>query len=100
MGLTQVFRSLFKVDSNEMVELMTDEMPWLEWLPADERRDCVNELLLNLATGATIGALESFSRAVSDWRRIAEARVDSGLAKRLSSQFASGGPVLERLVFN
>jgi hypothetical protein len=93
---TRIFRSLFKDDCDQMVSLMTHEMPWLAWLPEHERRDCVNELLANLAAGAETGALEPFSRSVLEWQHTAEVWADPELAKRLSSQFDGDGPVLER----
>ena len=93
---TRVFRSLVKVDPEQMVSAMTEEMPWLEWLPAHERRDCVSELLTNLGAGAETGTLEPFSRSVAEWRHTAEVWADPELAERLSSQLPGDGPVLER----
>jgi len=93
---TRVFRSLVKLDPDQMVTVMTEEMPWLAWLPAHERRDCVSELLTNLGAGAETGTLEPFTRAVTEWQHTAEVWADPQLAGRLSSQFPGDGPVIER----
>jgi hypothetical protein len=33
-------------------EALADELPWLRWLPEEERRLCIRELLADLRAGA------------------------------------------------
>ena len=93
---TQVLRNFIKEDPEHTAELVAEQMPWLEWLPAHERLDCVNELLTNLAAGADTGTFEPFSRCVNEWRHTAEVWADPELAERLRSRFRGDGPVLDR----
>jgi hypothetical protein len=71
-------------------------VPWLHWLPDDERWSCINELVLELDAGAATGNLEPFARSLRAWRSTAEVWSDPELARRLSLGFGGDGPVLDR----
>lgn len=43
-------------------ELLAEELPWLTWLPPEERVACVRELLADLVAGADTGLLTPFAR--------------------------------------
>ena len=68
-GMTFVAHLLGDVVKDQaelMANLLGRELPWLRWLPDSEQRECVDELLGELAAGAETGVLEPFARG---WRR-------------------------------
>lgn len=64
-------------------EALAEELPWLTWLPAEERPACVRELLGDLLAGAETGLLVPFARNLASWRSTAEAWADPQLARDL-----------------
>ncbi|MCA1706769.1 MAG: hypothetical protein LC808_27315, partial [Actinobacteria bacterium] len=44
---------------------LTEELPWLHWLPEQERQTCIRELLAHLVAGADTGLLLPFGRALT-----------------------------------
>lgn len=77
-------------------ELLTEELPWLHWLPAEERTACVRELLADLVAGADTGLLLPFARNLASWRTTAEVWSDPQLAHDLQGPFLGDGLELER----
>src|SRR5262245_46943400 len=64
-------------------EVFTEQLPWLTWLPAEARPECVAELLDHLLAGAETGLLVPFARALREWMSTAEIYSDPELARRL-----------------
>jgi hypothetical protein len=91
-----MLRMLSKTDPESVANLMTEQMPWLGWLPTPERVECLNEILFNLDAGAETGTLEPFSRAIREWQHTAEVWADPELADRLREHHPGDGPILER----
>ena len=77
-------------------ELLAEELPWLTWLPPEERVACVRELLADLVAGADTGLLTPFARNLASWRSTAEAWTDPGLARDLQGPFDGDGPVIDK----
>ncbi|MEV4351388.1 hypothetical protein AB0J83_43585 [Actinoplanes sp. NPDC049596] len=77
-------------------EALAEELPWLTWLPAEERLTCVQELLADLMAGADTGLLIPFARNLASWRSAAEAWSDPQLARELQGPFEGDGPAIER----
>lgn len=77
-------------------DALAEELPWLSWLPADERPTCVRELLADLVAGADTGLLTPFARSLASWRSTAEAWSDPRLARELRGPFDGDGPVIDR----
>lgn len=57
-------------------EVFAEELPWLVWLPAEARFECVSELLDHLLAGAETGLLLPFARSRREWRSTAEVYSD------------------------
>ncbi|MEV0541613.1 hypothetical protein [Nocardia salmonicida] len=68
-------------------EVFAEELPWLTWLPAEARPECISELLDHLLAGAETGLLLPFSRALREWQSTAEIYSDPELARRLRGPF-------------
>jgi hypothetical protein len=99
MGVaTRVLVHLVKEDPERAARLISDELPWLIWLPEDERASCVQELVANLAAGADTGTVEPFARAIREWRDTAEVWADPELADRFRAGFLGDGPELRPTV--
>ncbi|MBB6474975.1 hypothetical protein [Sphaerisporangium rubeum] len=77
-------------------EVLIEELPWATWLPEDERRTCVRELLAHLLAGADTGELIPFSRALISWRSTAIVWSDPALARDLQGPFPGDGAEVPR----
>ncbi|WP_033344527.1 hypothetical protein [Catenuloplanes japonicus] len=77
-------------------EALAEELPWLTWLPAEERITCVRELLADLMAGADTGLLVPFARNLASWRSTAEAWSDPQVARELQGPFSGDGPAIGR----
>ena len=65
-------------------EVLAEELPWLHWLPENERPECVKELLADLVAGADTGLMLPFIRNFRAWLATAEIWSDPELAARLA----------------
>ncbi|MEU0564539.1 hypothetical protein ABZ297_03935 [Nonomuraea sp. NPDC005983] len=77
-------------------EVLTEELPWVTWLPDTERHECVRELLGHLIAGADTGELLPFGRALASWRSTAIVWSDPQLARELQGPFTGDGPDVPR----
>jgi hypothetical protein len=77
-------------------DLLACELPWITWLPVEERHTCVQELLADLVAGADTGHFTPFARNLASWRSTAEIWSDPKLARQLRGPFDGDGPLLER----
>jgi hypothetical protein len=83
------------LERHEVAEdLLVEELSWLVWLPDEERRVCVRELLADLTAGADTG--RSFAHDLASWRSTAEAWADPQLARDLRGPFDGTGPTVDR----
>lgn len=92
----RMLHELVVADPARASEALAAALPWLRWLPDDEREACDGELLGELEAGAATGNLEPFSRAMRSWMSTAEAWSDPELARRLGSAFPGDGPEIAR----
>lgn len=93
---TRALLALVRRDHTVAEELLTEQLPWLHWLPPDERVDCVTDLVAHLAAGADTDSLLPFARALAAWQSTAEAWSDPDLVERLRSDFPGDGPAIVR----
>ncbi|MFI6321132.1 hypothetical protein ACIBG8_26580 [Nonomuraea sp. NPDC050556] len=100
-GLRLASRSLSiiaRANRSMAEEVFAEELPWLTWLPAEARFECVSELLNHLLAGAETGLFLPFARALREWTSTAEIYSDPELARRLRGPFDTsdsievGGP--------
>ncbi|MBW8487556.1 hypothetical protein [Actinomadura parmotrematis] len=73
-----------KADRGLAEEVFAEELPWLRWLPADDREQCVRDLLGELLAGAHTGLFMPFARSLVAWQHTAEAWSDPATAARLT----------------
>jgi PHD/YefM family antitoxin component YafN of YafNO toxin-antitoxin module len=77
-------------------EALAEELPWLTWLPEEERAACIRELMADLMAGADTGLLIPFARNLASWRSTAEAWSDPQVARELQGPFDGDGPTIGR----
>lgn len=75
-------------------EALTQDLPWLTWLPEAERKQCVRELLDHLVEGADTGELLPYARAKLSWKSTAFTWSAPEAARALRQAFPGDGPVL------
>lgn len=93
---TRALAVLARRDLGLAEELLAEELPWLHWLPEQERWICIRELLAHLVAGADTGLMLPFSRALTSWRSTAEVWSDPQLAHELQGPFVGDGPPVSR----
>ncbi|GAB1817871.1 hypothetical protein [Herbidospora sp. RD11066] len=76
-------------------EALSEDLPWLAWLPESERLQCVRELLAHLLAGADTGELLPYARARKSWTATALVWSDPETARELAHPFdGSGGRII------
>lgn len=95
---SQALAILARRDRSLAEDVLAEEIPWLHWLPAGDRAECVGELLAELNAGAATGLFLPFRRAFVSWRSTAEIWSDPALARELRRPVAGDGPEVERPV--
>ncbi len=93
---TRALMALVKYDRSLAEDILAEQLPWLHWLPPDERDDCMKDLLAHLAAGADTDSLMPFARALAAWQSTAEVWSDPELAERLSTDFSGTGTTIDR----
>jgi hypothetical protein len=78
-------------------EVFADELPWVTWLPPEERAQCTRELLDDLIAGADTGLFIPFARNLAAWKSTAEVWSDPALARRLQGPFDDPAESVELL---
>ena len=64
-------------------EALTESLPWMRWLPIEERVACLEELLDELRAGAETAELRPFFLSLAAWQSTAVAWSDPDLAQTL-----------------
>lgn len=80
-------RQIAREHPGVLADTLRESLPWLGWLPDEDRTACIRELLDDLAASA---AVENFTRFHADlvaWRSTAEVWADPALAERLQADF-------------
>ncbi|GAA1021312.1 hypothetical protein Aple_060000 [Acrocarpospora pleiomorpha] len=72
-------------------EALAEDLPWLTWLPENERPQCVRELLAHLLAGADTGELMPYARARRSWTSTALAWSNPEIARDLLDPFDGTG---------
>jgi len=93
---SQMLRTLARRDPDLAADLLAEQFSWIRWLPADERVQCVADLVADMSAGAQTGYLMPFARTIEAWRSTAEVWADPALAAGLAGPFAGDGDVIER----
>jgi len=91
-ALGRTLRNLV-VHSPKAVETgLVDAFPWLEFLPAKDRRVFAQEFSRTLVAGAELDSYAALAQLVREWRATAEIHADPRLARRLKRPLTAEGP--------
>jgi hypothetical protein len=75
------------LERSELVDVLadslSDEYPWLEFLPAHERRAFLDEFFRVLRASATVDRFSAFDQMIEAWKSTAEIYADPDLLARL-----------------
>ncbi|WP_147263013.1 hypothetical protein [Geodermatophilus sp. TF02-6] len=66
-----------------LADSLSDEYPWLEFLPAHERRAFLDEFFRVLRASATVDRFSAFDQMIEAWKSTAEIYADPDLLARL-----------------
>ena len=64
-------------------EAMVHTLPWMAWLPSEDRAGCLTELLAHLRAGAETGELRPFELALEAWTSTAVIHSDPAVLAEL-----------------
>lgn len=77
------------VHDDDLVDRFSDALaatlPWVSFLPEDDRRAFAEEAADTLRASASLGRYTAFADLIEDWRSTAEVWSDPALARSLSS---------------
>jgi hypothetical protein len=94
VALGRALRNLAVHNPTALGEALEDAFPWLEFLPAADRQEFLDEFTRVVTATAAVDSYEPLTQLVREWRATAEVHADPKLAKRLRRPLdASGDPV-------
>ncbi|TXR51569.1 hypothetical protein [Quadrisphaera setariae] len=80
---TSALAALARVRPDLAGDALSETLPWMVWLPVDEKTACLQELLDNLRAGAETSQLRPFFLNLAAWRSTAITWSDPDLAAML-----------------
>lgn len=81
-------RSLALTRRDVLAEVLVANLPWLQWLPDEDRIVCVDELVNDLAASVEVENFTRFHQDLVAWLHTAEAWSDPALAERLRTDLS------------
>ena len=85
------FRNLAVHSPAALSESLGDAFPWMDFLPAADRRLFVDEFTRVVIAAAALDNYEPLTQVVREWRATAEVHADPKLAKRLRKSIEEAG---------
>ncbi|GAA3622516.1 hypothetical protein GCM10022223_44350 [Kineosporia mesophila] len=80
---TRALAALAAVRPDLAADALTESLPWVAWLPVEEKVKCLQELLGDLRAGADTGELRPFFLSMAAWQSSAIAWADPDNAQAL-----------------
>lgn len=95
-AIGRALRNLAVHNPTALNESLTDAFPWIEFLPAADRRLFLNEFSRVVTAASAVENYEPLSRLVLEWRATAEVHSDPKLARRLRRPLDASGELVSR----
>lgn len=93
-AIGRALRNLAVHSPTALGDALGDAFPWVEFLPAADRRLFLDEFSRVVAAAAALDDYEALSQLVREWRATAEVHADPKLARRLRrAVVAAGEPI-------
>ena len=83
VALGRTLRNLAMNDPKALESALGDALPWLEFLPANDRREFVEEFSRVVVAAAELDSYLPVSQLITEWRATAEIHADPSLSRRL-----------------
>ncbi len=94
-AIGRALRNLAVHNPAALADALGDAFPWIEFLPAVDRRLFLDEFSRVVVAAAALDDYEALSQLVREWRATAEVHADPKLARRLRRAVeAAGEPVV------
>ena len=77
-------RSLARSHPDLVASALAAELPWLSWLPEDEEVECVKQMVVDLAAGASVKSYRAFFQHLIQWKHSAEIHADPELLAEIT----------------
>lgn len=90
-AIGRALRSLATRSPAALNDALGDAFPWMEFLPAGDRRLFLDEFSRVVTASATVDSYDSLDQMVREWRSTAEIHADPKLARRLRRDLDAGG---------
>lgn len=90
-AVARALRNLAVHNPTVLADALGDAFPWLEFLPAADRRLFVDEFSRVVTAAAALDNYTPLSQLVREWRGTAEVHADPRLARRLRRTIAAQG---------
>ena len=90
-ALGRTLRSLAVHSPKALADAAGDAFPWLEFLPAADRRTFVEEFSRVVVASTELDSYAALSQLVREWKATAEIHVDPKLAQRLRQPIKGRG---------
>jgi len=90
-AIGRALRNLAVHNPSSLGDALGDAFPWLEFLPAGDRRLFLDEFSRVVTAAAAVDNYESLSQLVREWRTTAEVHADPKLARRLRRALEATG---------
>ncbi len=82
-AIGRALRNLAVHSPTALADALGDAFPWVEFLPAGDRRLFLDEFSRVVVAAAALDDYETLSQLVREWRATAEVHADPKLARRL-----------------
>ena len=88
-------KALAEIPSQVFAQALEERLPWVRFLPKNERDAFTREFLATAEASASAGSTAALARLIHEWRATAEIWSDPSLANELRRALPapSGGPV-------
>ena len=95
-AIGRALRNLATHSPAALNDALGDAFPWMEFLPAGDRRLFLDEFSRVVTASATVDSYDSLDQMVREWRSTAEIHADPKLARRLRRDLDAGGDPVVR----
>lgn len=93
-AIGRALRNLAVHSPTALADALGDAFPWVEFLPAGDRRLFLDEFSRVVVAAAALDDYEALTQLVREWRATAEVHADPKLARRLRrAAEAAGKPI-------
>lgn len=82
-AMARAFRNLAVHSPAALTDALAEALPWIEFLPASDRRLFLDEFTRVVTAAAAVDNYEPLTQIVREWRATAEVHADPKLARRL-----------------